>query len=890
MDLCPGSRLGSYEIVELLGEGGMGMVYRARDPRLERDVAIKIVHAIHADDPECAARFGREARLLASLNHPHIATVHGFDEAGSTRFLVLELVEGVTLAARLREGPLPVREALTLAIQIAAAVEAAHERHIIHRDLKPANIKITPAGTVKVLDFGLAKCLSPGPAAAAIALGPTLTSGGTGEGVILGTAAYMSPEQARGKDVDTRTDIWSFGCVLFDMLTGRRAFPGDTLSDTVAAILTREPDWTALPPDLPMSIRRLLGRCLQKEVNHRLRDIGDARFEIEESLSSSGDSSSAVATPAGPAASRSPLGRWNPASVAAGALVTGAMLGGGLLWLLEPAGRATERPTVQFTLPLPGEDRLADLDFQMLAIAPADTHIVYVAGRRGRFQLFLRALSSIEAQPLAGTEGALNPFFSPDGQWIAFFAAGKLRKISIGGGSVRDIADAEIGFGGAWAADNTIVFAASNASALSRVSADGGTPEPFTTLDTTRGEFSHRWPEVLPDGRTVLFTIGTVGRWDDADIAAQALDGGKRRILMQGGTFPRYATTGHLLYARRGSIYAVPLNLRTYDVTGAGTPVMDNVLESVDGAAQFAISRAGSIAYIPGGGSAGRTLVWVDHDGNAQPLAAAAAAYRAPRLSPDGRTLALGIAGGPEQIWTYSIPDNKFAQLTLDGGSSPVWSADGQRIFFSATRGGPPALFVKAADGSSDEQRLTKGERAHVPFSAAPNDGSLLFGEFDAAAGRDILRLGADGVSRALLATPADESAAAASPDGRWVAYVSDDTGRAEVFVAPMDNPGRRVQVSSQGGAEPVWRRDGGELFFRSGRRMMAATVRTAPSLAAAPPRQLFEAEFETGSAGSPAYDVSKDGMRFLMLRPAAADSERRELRVVLGWSAELKR
>ena len=863
----------------------MGTVYRAHDPRLGRDVAIKVVKAVFAGDSERAARFDREARLLASLNHPHVAVVHGLEESGGVRFLVLELVEGVTLSERLREGPLSVRETLRLALQIALAIEAAHDRNIIHRDLKPANIKITPGGDAKVLDFGLAKALAIDSAALAFASqNPTLSAGGTGEGVILGTAAYMSPEQARGKDVDKRTDIWSFGCVLYDMLTARHAFPGDTLSDTLAAILTREPDWSLLPPDLPAPIRRLLRRLLEKDVNRRLRDIGDARFEIEEALSASSDALVSAGTASERVTTPGVSGR-RVTAVAGSALLLAAALGAILAWHLWRERRPPATPTVQFTVPMGAGDRLAEFDFHTLAIAPDDSHLAYVASRRGRSQLFLRALAGLEAQPLPGTDNALNPFFSPDGEWIAFFAGGKLRKISIRGGSVREIADAELGLGGTWMADGTIIFAPSNASPLVRVSADGGTPVAVTTLDTSRREFSHRWPEALPGGKNVLFTIGTVGSWDDADIAVQSLEGGERRILMEGGTFPRYAPPGYLLYTRHGSVYSVPFDARAKTLTGEAVAITEGVLESVDGAAQFALSPRGSAVYVTGGTGAGRTLFWVDREGNVQPLAAGAKVYSAPRLSPDGRSLALAVGPDPEQIYTYSIAENRLTQLSSNGGSCPVWSRDGHRIYFSSARGGPSNVFVTAADGTGVEQRLTRSDRAQMPHAVLPTDGGLLLVELSPSSGRDISILSGDGTTRPLIATAANESAPAVSPDGKALAFVSDESGQPEVYVASLNDVSRHARVSEHGGTEPVWKRDGTELFFRSGNLLMAVSLRQG--LVAGPPRRLFEGQFQAGSIGSPAYDVSTDGTRFLMLKAAATTAER-ELRVVLGFSGRL--
>lgn len=880
MSIRPGARIGSYDVAELIGAGGMGSVYRAHDVRLDRDVALKVIHPSLAADPSRLSRFAREARLLASLTHPHIATIHGFEHSDDAPVLVMELVPGATLAERLREGPLPLADALTFGLQIASAIECAHDRGVIHRDLKPANIKITPAGQVKVLDFGLAKALATDATADALAGAPTLTSGGTGDGLILGTAAYMSPEQARGKAVDKRTDVWAFGCVLFDMLTGKAAFAGDTLSDVLAAVLTREPDWTLLPANAPPLIRRLLRRCLHKDEHRRLRDMGDVRLELEEALAL-GSSTADAGTAQDSGIRTAPAWTRHAGARLAGALLLGALASGAAVWILRPVDR-TARTPAQFVIPLRENERLAGLDFPAVAISPAETHVAFVATRGGQQQLFVRPIASLESAPLPGTEGALGPFFSPDGAWIAFFAAGKLKAIPVGGGAVRTITETEVGFGGVWAGDNTIIYAPNNASALMRVSADGGTPQPVTSLDTTRGEFSHRWPDLLPDGTSVVFTVGTEGSWDDAEIVVQRLGSTERRTIVRGGTAPRVASAARLLYTRGGVLHALPIDAHGV-VTGTVITDLADVMQSTDGAAQIAISRTGGLIYVPRGASpAERTLVWVDREGNVQPLAAAPRAYASPRLSPDGRTLVVTIGGDAEQVWTYDIAANSLTQLTFDGGFAPEWSRDGTRVIFAAARGGPPDLFAKPVNGPGGEERLTNSPKAEIPHGDTTDGGTLVV-ESDPA-GRDVGIVSTAGARRALLATSANETAPAVSPDGRWLAYVSDASGQAEVYLAPLADPTRALQVSRSGGGEPVWRPDGEELFFRAGSQMMAASVQARRALSVQAPRALFTAALVTGPASRPAYDVSNDGMRFLMVRAAEAKRGAGDLRVLLGW------
>ena len=563
---------------------------------------------------------------------------------------MLELVPGATLAEIVAKDPLPVRDALVLGAQIATAIEAAHERGIIHRDLKPANIKVTPDGTVKVLDFGLAKALAVDSSSDGVGDDITLARSGTAAGVILGTAAYMSPEQARGAQVDKRCDVWALGCVLFDMLTGRPAFGASTVSDTIAAVLTRDPDWSRLPADVPESVRALLRRLLVKDLHRRLHDAGDARIELEDAVAALTDRAAASSGERRHAADRP-----RRVGMVAATLVSVAVLAGVAGWMLKPSAALPARHPVQFVLPLPAGEAIDGLDFNAIAISPTETHVAFVAARGGQSRLFVRALAELEARPVPGTEGALGPFFSPDGEWIAFFAGGQLKKLPVAGGPVRKICDAAIGFGGAWGADGTIVYAPDNGSAIWQVSADGGVGRPVTTLDTARGEFSHRWPELVPEAGVLLYTVGTVGSWDDAAIVAQPLKGGERTTIVQGGTNPKYLPGGRLLFARSGSVFVAPFDPRRRLVTAAAAPILAGVLESSDGAIQLSVSRAGGVVYLAGeGGEAGKTLVWVDRQGNVQPFAASERAYSSPRLSPDGRTLAVAIAGPDrDEIWTY---------------------------------------------------------------------------------------------------------------------------------------------------------------------------------------------------------------------------------------------
>jgi serine/threonine protein kinase/WD40 repeat protein len=818
-----GRRLGTYEIQSLLGAGGMGEVYRAHDSKLGRDVALKILPALFTRDPDRLARLEHEARALAALSHSHVAGIYGiedFDDAGtSRRALVLELVEGQTLADRLARGALPLAEALNVASQIADALEAAHERGIIHRDLKPANIKITPGGVVKVLDFGLAKAMGE---SGAHDLTQSPTVGETHEGVILGTLPYMSPEQARGRPVDKRTDVWAFGCVLYETLTGRQTFTGATGSDLVAGIIEREPDWARLPGNLSPALQRLVRRCLQKDPQHRLRDIGDARLELEEEIQQTRSGMTAIAN-RGLSLRGNRLRRWLSA---AGLTASGAVAGGLIVAQFNTSPGQTPSSPAHFMVQLPPNSRLASIDFPAIAISPDGSLVAYVATRGGQPELFLRRMDSVDPTALAGTTNATTPFFSPDGRWIGFFADGQLKKISTSGGVPMTLCAAPVGAGGSWGTDGTIVFAGTTGSGLSRVSQAGGSPEPVTRLNVQKGEFSHRWPEWLPDGRTVLYTVGTTGSWDDAQIVAQSLGSDERSVLVQGGTNPHYVP-GYLVYSRGGTIMAVPFEPTSPTVTGTPVRVLDNVVQSFDGAAQLSVSRSGSAVYVAGVfESDHRRLVTVDRSGAATPLAAPPRPYAMPHLSPDGRRVLVTIEPAMSDLWLYDIAPGTLTQLTFDAGARfPVWSPDGQRAAFSSNRPGALNLFVIDVARPGTGERLASSDNLQVAGSWSP-DGNLAFVEQDPTRGRDIRLIALnDRSTRSWLDSTADEGAPRFSPDGRWLAYVSNESGRHEVYIGVVAGSSGRQRVSNNGGTEPVWARDGQELFYREGAKMMEVRV-----------------------------------------------------------------
>jgi eukaryotic-like serine/threonine-protein kinase len=887
MTIVAGTRLGSYEVVAPIGAGGMGEVYQAHDTKLGRDVAIKVLPEAFAHDPERLSRFHREAKMLASLDHPNIATIHGLEQSGGTSYLVMELVAGETLADRIkRDGAIPVEDALGIAKQIAEALEAAHEKSIIHRDLKPANVKLTPEGKVIVLDFGLAKAFAGDAAIDDPSNSPTLSAAATMQGAILGTAAYMSPEQARGKVCDKRTDIWAFGCVLYELLTGRQAFQGETTTEILAAVLRGEPDWQALPASTPVKIRDLLGRCLQKDLRRRLHDAADARIEIEEA-----QAAPAVAESTAPVKGIRKLGR-RALILGAGALLLGAIGIGIAIWNLKPAPSA---PVSRSVFSLPAGQRFGRFDLPALALSPDGSHMVYVANLGGTQQLYLRSMDSFEAKPISGTEGAVAPFFSPDGQWIGFFAEGKLKKISVNGGAAVTLCSATTGnvaTGATWGTNDTIVFQNLAAGALWQISAAGGTPKRLNTLN--KGEFSNRWPAFLPSAQAVLFAagVGATAGWSTPQLALYRLDTGERRNLVSGGTRPSYAPTGHLLYVQGGTLMAVPFDLRRMEITGTPVPMVEGVMQSFSaGMAQYSISENGSLAYLTGGVQGGQnTLVWVDRKGAEQPLPAPPHSYRSPRVSPDGKRVAVALDELGGHAWIYDLARDTLTRLTFEAGGTIniAWTRDGMRLAFNS--GAPASLFWQAADGSGKSERLTTSENQQNPISWAPDGQALAYMETNPATNADIwiLRL-SDRKAQAFLRTSAYESAPQFSPDGRWLAYVSDESGRYEIYVQPFPEPGGKYQISTDGATEPVWNPNGRELFFRSGAKMMAVDITSQPNFSAGKPRMLFEGPYLSLQATIPSYDISPDGRHFLMLKASEQTQATTQINVVLNWFEELK-
>jgi eukaryotic-like serine/threonine-protein kinase len=887
MALTSGNRLGPYEILSGIGAGGMGEVYRARDTRLDRTVAIKILPDHLAGRAELRERFEREARTIASLNHPHICTLHDVGHQDGTDYLVMEYLEGETLAQRLLKGSLPVEQVLQYAIEIADALDKAHRKGVTHRDLKPGNIMLTKTGT-KLLDFGLAKLKQEvAPGTTTLSALPAMKEAITAEGTILGTLQYMAPEQLEGKEADARTDIFAFGVVVYEMATGKKAFEGKSQASLIAKILeTDPPPMSSLQPMTPPALDRVVKKCLAKDPDERWQSAGDLHDDLKWIAEGGSQVGLAPTT-----AVKGIRVRWRGALLWGVTSLLLAAVTGLAIWSLKPT---PPRPVSRYVITLPPGQQLAGLDNgPAVALSPDGTHLAYVATQGGTQQIYLRAMDSLDARPIPGTEGAINPFFSPDGQWLGFFAAGKLQKISLSGGAALTLGNVTQPRGASWSSQGVIGFVPSLDSVVQQVSDAGGVPQPLTHFE--KGESTHRWPEFLPDGKAVLFGAGARGYFGNAQVAVQSVGEAEWRILVKGGTQPRYALSGHLVYAQGGSLMAVPFDPQRLAITGASVPVADSVLQFSSGVVQYSISATGSLVYVPGGIQATQSrLVWVSRNGVEQPLAAPAHTYAYPRLSPDDRQVAVTISEQGLQVWLYDLPRNTLTRLTFEGTSNitPVWTPDGKRIAFTSNKEGPQNIFWQLANGSDGLEKLTTGDYTQVPSSWSPDGKLLAFIEANPTTGADIwvLRL-SDRKAQPFLRTPFNENAPRFSPDSRWLAYVSDESGRNEVYVQPYPGPGGKWQISTEGGTEPVWNRNGRELFYRSGDKMMAVNIATQSGFTAGTPRLLFQGQYVPASTSSPNYDVSADGQRFLMLkRSEQAGAAPTQINVVLNWFEELKR
>jgi eukaryotic-like serine/threonine-protein kinase len=886
--LASGTRLGPYEIVDALGAGGMGEVYRARDVRLDRTVAIKVLPSQFVADQQFQERFEREARSIAALNHPHICTLHDVGHQDGTHFLVMELIEGETLAERLQSGPSPIAETLAIAHQIAGALEAAHEKGILHRDLKPANIKITPDGTVKVLDFGLAKALDGTQAGARLSDSPTLSRLATQAGMVMGTASYMSPEQARGKPVDRRTDVWAFGCVLYEMLTAKRAFDGETITDILGAIVHKEPDWSGLPADANPRLHELLRRCLQKDVKQRLRDMGDVQLEI-------GSIRNAPAPIVTQVVASIPRWRVVLPWVVSLALAIVSAVAAGAWWRVVSQRQPVTRLTVEISPMAP----LSPSWGEAAVLSPDGSQLVYVAGTTSDRQLYVRRLDQLDDTPLPGTTGAISPFFSPDGLSVGFFAPPSLKKVSLTGGAALTVATTAEGRGATWGRDDTIVFTPGAVSGLFRVSADGGTPEAVTTREE-KTERSHRWPQFLPGTNAVLFTTQLIGRrWDESNIEVVDLATQQRKVVHQGGTYARYIATGHLLFVRQSTLFAAPFDVSRLQVTAPPVPVLEGVGalsgEGGSGLALYTVSTNGTLAYFATAPTpSSSALVFVDRKGSAAPATADRANFVSPRFSPDGTKIALSRTSPENQtpnIWVYDTASGVGRPLTFSPAANmtPSWTRDGQRVTFTS----PSSLYWIPADGSGQPERLTQSDTPRAG-SWSPDGKTLAFFATEGQTLADLLTLTLDGDRKpqVFLGTPASESYPEFSPDGRWIAYQSDEAGPIEIYVRAFPDTGGKWQISRGGGQMPRWSRNGRELVYRvPSEQLMSVRVNITAgrSFQHEAPQPLFQDVFAVRPLNS-MYDFAPDGKRFVMVQDdSGASAAMTHVTLVFNWFEDLK-
>ena len=893
MALSAGNRLGPYEIVAPLGAGGMGEVYRAKDTTLGREVALKILPAAFASDPERLSRFEREAKLLASLNHPNIATVHGFHDEGGVRFLAMELVPGEDLAEHLKKGALPPAEAADIARQIAEALEAAHEQGVVHRDLKPANVKLTPEGRVKVLDFGLAKAADAGPSAVSHEAGmsPTITSLGTVAGVIIGTAAYMSPEQARGKPVDKRADVWAFGCVLFEMLSRARPFEGETVSDTLAAVLAKDPDWSALPAGVPLRLRELIGRCLEKDPRRRLRDIGDARIELENALASR-TTSGHLKAPVEAAPSLASAAPARRAPVAALMTALAVLATAVATWaLLRPAPATAPARLMRLRVERPpGENNNGPGSF---ALAPDGSAVVFVvSGGTDVTHLWLRELGDVTGHDLSGTENASFPFWSPDSRHIAFFAEEKMKRIPRSGGAVQTICEAPNGRGGAWSPSGEIVFAPTPFGALSKVVANGGAPDPLTKLDTAKGQTSHRFPSFLPDGRTFVYAVQPALQPNLVQNEFASLDDPTGHALLVSRNAARYAPPGYMLFPRDQALVAQKIDLAGKTMTGDIVQLAERaaVVERVVSTPAISTAKDGTIVYDEPDRRA-TDGIWFSRDG--RPIERAfrhAGRVFASDITPRGdRVLltSLGEAGSTGSI--VNLQDGTESRVIREDRVPRfmIWSQGDSRIIANVYVGGKNPAVVSIDPVGGNETDVLPLQNRWITTTAVGPDGTIVFDDPFSGHGSDIIFLPRGGSeTKPYMTNPANEQGGVLSPDGKLIAYTSDTSGRYEVYLDAFPEHREARRVSSDGAtlSSVRWRGDGRELYFTSadGRTLMACDVTLSPSPGLGKPHKLFDPPPETIAA----LPVPQ-GDKFLILVPVG--EPRNSLTLVQNWSAQLR-
>jgi eukaryotic-like serine/threonine-protein kinase len=904
MSLGSGTRIGTYEVEVKLGAGGMGEVYKARDTRLGRHVAIKALPDLVSNDPERVARFEREAQVLAALSHPHIGAIYGLEvaDAGKSRYLILEFIDGESLAMRLIRGPLPFDEAVTYARQMLDALEAAHEKGIVHRDLKPANVMLTTENQIKILDFGLARVIDSDPTAS-VSNSPTLTFAATQAGVVLGTAAYMSPEQAKGRVADRRSDVWAFGCVFFEMLTGKRVFEGEDVSETLAAVLRADPDWNVLPADVPPGVRTVIKRCLTRDRKTRIPEISTVRFLLQDALTAPAAPEPAPVVAAAP---KTPL--WKRAvPIALAALVTGAV-GVAVAWYLKPAPPAA---VSRFDVSLPDNVTFTGTGRHFVAVSPDGARMAFVASNR----LYLRSMTEFDAKPIQGTDALSNiteATFSPDSQSIAFYASidNTIKRVAITGGAPVTICPAQNPYGMNWS-EYGIVFAQAEDKGIFRVSANSGTPERIITVKDP--EFAHG-PQILPGGETVMFTLTTgtgADRWEKGEVVAQSIKTGERKRLVPGGTDARYLPTGHLVYALGGTLFAVPFDLDRLEVKGGPVPVVEGVRRSpgaTSGASQYGVSTNGSLIYVPGPSSASSAqldIVIGERNGGMIALKLQPGPYDSPRVSPDGKRVTFGTQETKESIvWTFDLAGTSAMQRLTFGGNNryPIWSSDSKRVTFQSDREKDLGLFWQLADGTGAVERLTKASEgeSHEPHSWSPLPNRILL--YDVRKGTDVtlwmLSLPDKKITQfAGVHSTNSPTGAVFSPDGKWVAYTSTEGAKTTVYVQPFPPTGAKYELLARGADGPhevAWSHDGKEIFYnpRPG-GFEAVSVITQPTFAFSNPTNVSRSFTLGPPASRRAYDVTPDG-KFIGVAAAgtaglAGPALTTKTNVVLNWFEELR-
>ncbi|HEY3176908.1 MAG TPA: protein kinase [Candidatus Polarisedimenticolia bacterium] len=897
MALSAGNRIGPYEIVAALGAGGMGEVYRARDPRLGREVAIKVLPDAVALDAERLARFEREARVLAGLSHSGIASIFGVEEVSGSRALIMELVEGPTLTERIERGSIAEEEALAIARQLAEALEYAHEHGIVHRDLKPDNVKLRSDGTIKVLDFGLARALEPkaGGPAVEMTQSPTITQRMTQAGVILGTAAYMSPEQARGREADRRADVWAFGVVLYEMLSGRRAFAGETMSETLAAVMRDEPDWSALPSGISQRWRRLLERCLSKDPRRRVQAIGEARIVLEDLAANRLDPlREEGATPRPALAGRTAIIPWILATIAVVVAVVAVAM---TLWRTPPP---TSTATELSIVPAGGEQVGLDISYHPMAIAPDGRSIAYTTRVGGVIKLRLRRLDTREDLEIAGADGARNLFFSRDGKWIGFFDSRTMHKVSVQGGTPVELAAAGQDRLGTWLDDGTIVYSRHTTEPLYRIPESGGTPVAVTTLDPEKRERTHRFPCALDGGPWVVFTVQTVdnpGAYDDASIDAVSVKTGERRHLFKGARRAVWAPGGYLVLSRGSDLYAAPIDPRDPRLTTDPVPVLAGVSgDASSGASYFSIANEGTLAWLPGGEpEQSRDAVWLDRTGLLTSTPLPAGPYLGFRVSPDGlRALVqMGAGGGNSDLWLADLQTGAMNRLTHGSRSGPgIWFPDGVRIAYRRESPEGEAIVVRRLDGAGGERVIARAQNPVFVSGMMPDGRSVIYGDFGKRDGRLYLASVEGSAAPRELRAEGDgyEMAGTVSPDGMWLAYVTNKTGREEVCLRRMDGSGASWQLSNNQGGGVRWGRGGREIFFVIGEKLTRVSLTVhGDELSIGQPEQLFDVPPSALENTLRDYDYDPVHDRFLFARPPRGVGERREIALSLGWAKRLK-